>query len=83
MSKNSFLEAARKYEKPMVRFLRDLVAIPSESAEEGPVIERIRKETGWPLAISPSVHQTERPSAEVLRIIREYDREGFWTRRGE
>jgi len=46
-------------------------------------LERIRKETGWPLAISPSVHQTERPSAEVLRIIREYDREGFWTRRGE
>ncbi len=44
MSKNPYLEAARKYEKPMVRFLRDMVAIPSESAEEGPVIERIRKE---------------------------------------
>jgi putative selenium metabolism hydrolase len=28
----------------MVRFLRDIVAIPSESAEEGPVIERIRAE---------------------------------------
>ena len=28
----------------MVRFLRDMVAIPSESAEEGPVIERIRQE---------------------------------------
>src|SRR5207249_11159921 len=42
--KNTFLEVARKYEKPMVRFLRDLVAIPSELAEEGPVIERIRKE---------------------------------------
>jgi putative selenium metabolism hydrolase len=44
MSKNPYLQAARKYEKPMVRFLRDLVAIPSESAEEGPVIERIKKE---------------------------------------
>jgi putative selenium metabolism hydrolase len=45
MTKSSpFLEAARKYEKPMVRFLREMIAIPSESAEEGPVIERIRKE---------------------------------------
>jgi putative selenium metabolism hydrolase len=43
-SNSEFLKAARKYEKPMVRFLREMVAIPSESAEEGPVIERIRKE---------------------------------------
>jgi putative selenium metabolism hydrolase len=41
---NPFLEAARKYEKPMVKFLRDMVAIPSESAQEGPVIARIRQE---------------------------------------
>ena len=44
MTKNAFLEAARKYEKPMVKFLREMIAIPSESAEEGPVIERIKKE---------------------------------------
>jgi putative selenium metabolism hydrolase len=44
MHQSSFLKAAQKYEKPMVRFLRDMVAIPSESAEEGPVIARIRKE---------------------------------------
>jgi len=44
MSQNPYFKAAQKYEKPMVRFLRDLVAIPSESAEEGPVIERIREE---------------------------------------
>ncbi|MCP4007424.1 MAG: YgeY family selenium metabolism-linked hydrolase, partial [bacterium] len=31
-------------EQKMVRFVRDLVAIPSESAEEGRVIERIRRE---------------------------------------
>jgi putative selenium metabolism hydrolase len=41
---NSYLAAARKYEQPMVRFLREIVAIPSESAEEGPVIARIHKE---------------------------------------
>jgi putative selenium metabolism hydrolase len=36
--------AAQKYEKQMVRFLRDMIAIPSESAEEGAVIARIREE---------------------------------------
>ena len=38
------MQAAQKYEKQMVRFLRDMVAIPSESAEEGPVIARIKQE---------------------------------------
>lgn len=40
----TFHSAAKSYEKKMVRFLRDMIAIPSESAEEGPVIERIRQE---------------------------------------
>ncbi len=35
---------AKHYEKQMVKFLRDLVAIPSESSKEGPVIARIKKE---------------------------------------
>ncbi len=35
---------ARRYEKPMVRFLRELIAIPSESGQEGKVIARIRQE---------------------------------------
>ncbi|QEG37252.1 YgeY family selenium metabolism-linked hydrolase [Bythopirellula goksoeyrii] len=43
-NKKSYLDAAKKYEKQMVRFLRDLIAIPSESAEEGQVIARIRQE---------------------------------------
>jgi putative selenium metabolism hydrolase len=38
------LKAAKKYEKQMVRFLRDMVAIPSESTEEGDVIRRIQRE---------------------------------------
>ena len=39
--------------------------------------------TGWPLRVLPDVRETEPPSAEVLRIIRDYDPQGFWTRRGE
>ena len=36
--------AARALEADMVRFLRDLIAIPAESSREGPVIRRIREE---------------------------------------
>jgi len=35
---------AQSYEADIVRFLRDLIAIPAESAQEGPVIQRIRRE---------------------------------------
>ncbi|HEV8535901.1 MAG TPA: CoA-transferase [Candidatus Limnocylindria bacterium] len=53
------------------------------SHHPGVSVERIREETGWPLSTAADVHETERPSAEVLRIIRDYDPKGFWTRRGD
>ena len=39
-----YLAQAKKYEKQMVAFLRDMIAIPSESGQERPVIERIKQE---------------------------------------
>ncbi len=36
--------AAKTYEPDMVRFLRELIAIPAESGHEAPVIARIRQE---------------------------------------
>lgn len=41
---SSVLRRARGYEKPMVSFLREIVAIPSQTGIEGEVVERIRKE---------------------------------------
>ncbi len=35
---------AKRYETNMVQFLRELIAIPAESGQERPVIERIRQE---------------------------------------
>jgi len=35
---------AKQYEPDMVQFLRELIAIPAESCQEGPVIARIRQE---------------------------------------
>lgn len=40
----AILKHARRFEKPMVRLLRELVAIPSESGHEADVIRRIRRE---------------------------------------
>lgn len=41
---NKIKEAAQGYESAMTKFLRDLVAIPGESAEEKGVVDRIAKE---------------------------------------
>ena len=42
--KGKILEKAKSYEADMVKFLRELVAIPSESCQEGRVIQRIKEE---------------------------------------
>ncbi len=41
---SAILKRASTLQKPMVTFLRQLIAIPGESAGEGPVLERIRAE---------------------------------------
>lgn len=38
------LEKAKSYEKDMTKFLRDMIAIPSESCKERDVIQRIKQE---------------------------------------
>jgi glutaconate CoA-transferase subunit B len=53
------------------------------SYHPGSSVERIRDETGWPLRVAADVRETARPPNEVLRMIREYDPQGFWTRRAE
>ena len=45
-------------------------------------VDDVRANTGWELKVADDVRQTEMPSSEVLGIIRGYDPQGFWTRRG-
>jgi glutaconate CoA-transferase subunit B len=45
-------------------------------------VDEIAASTGWTLSVADDVRATEPPSAAELRIIREYDPQGFWTRRG-
>jgi putative selenium metabolism hydrolase len=44
LNRTPLIELAQSYEGEIVRFLRDLIAIPAESGQEGPVIARIRQE---------------------------------------
>ncbi len=53
------------------------------SYHPGRSVEEVRANTGWDLRVAPDVRETDAPSDNVLRIIRGYDTEGFWTRRGE
>jgi glutaconate CoA-transferase subunit B len=50
------------------------------SYHPGQTVESVRRETGWELVIAPDVAETTPPSAAELRIIRECDPQGFWTR---
>ncbi len=43
-------------------------------------VEAVQAATSWQLRIGEDCAPTPAPSAEELRVIREADREGFWTR---
>lgn len=49
------------------------------SNHPGVSIEDIRQETGWPLCVSPDVHETPPPSNEELVAVRKYDPRRVWT----
>ena len=53
------------------------------SYHPGSSVEECTLHTGWPLRVLPDVRETEPPSDAVLRIIRDYDPQGFWTRRDQ
>lgn len=52
------------------------------SYHPGASVETVRDNTGWDLKVASDVRETAMPSSEVLAIIRAYDPQGFWTRRG-
>ncbi|MBZ5511532.1 MAG: CoA-transferase [Acidobacteriia bacterium] len=50
------------------------------SVHPGMVIDDVVANTGWKLRVLDNVAETPSPSAAELQAIREYDKEGFWTR---
>jgi glutaconate CoA-transferase, subunit B len=43
-------------------------------------VEEVQARTGWPLRVAESCGPTPEPSADELRLIREADPHGFWTK---
>jgi glutaconate CoA-transferase subunit B len=43
-------------------------------------VDDVLSSTGWKLSVSDDLAQTPEPTYEELKAIREYDKDGFWTR---
>jgi glutaconate CoA-transferase subunit B len=75
--------------KCILRFADELIAglLGCETGEAylaavhpGVSVDEVVANTGWPLRVAHHVSETALPSERELHAIREYDREGFWTR---
>jgi glutaconate CoA-transferase subunit B len=50
------------------------------SYHPGQSVETVRAATGWDLRVARDVRETATPTADELAVVRDCDREGFWTR---
>jgi glutaconate CoA-transferase subunit B len=65
--------------KAVLRFGQDGEAYLS-SVHPGVEVDDVLHNTGWKLRVGEKLEQTPEPASEELRAIREYDKEGFWTK---
>src|SRR5579863_5717905 len=65
--------------KAVLRFGEDGEAYLA-SVHPGIEVEDVLDNTGWGLRLGDEVAQTFEPTAKELKAIREYDKDGFWTR---
>jgi glutaconate CoA-transferase, subunit B len=65
--------------KAVLRFGEDGEACLS-STHPGVEVEEVVSNTGWKLRTVDDVSATPEPSTEELKAIREYDKDGFWTK---
>jgi glutaconate CoA-transferase subunit B len=65
--------------KAVLRFAADGEARLA-SVHPGVTVEDVVANTGWKLRVMENVAETPSPSAVELQAIREYDKEGFWTK---
>jgi glutaconate CoA-transferase, subunit B len=50
-----------------------------DTIHPGVALDEVKKNTGWPLQVTPVLKTTDEPTEEELRIIREIDPKRFWT----
>ena len=66
--------------KAVLRFDEQSGEAYLHSAHPGVSVEDVVANTGWKLRVSDDVRVTPEPNEAELRAIREYDKEGFWTK---
>ena len=64
----------------VLRFRPDTREAYLASHHPGTSVAEVRANTGWDLLVEEGVGETPPPTPEELRIIRECDPDGFWTR---
>lgn len=66
----------------ILRFDQDTGEMYLDSCHPGVTVEQVKQNTGWDLKISPHVRQTEPPTKEELRLLREHlDPQGIFLKR--
>ena len=65
--------------KAVLRFVDDGEAHLA-SVHPGVTVDEVIANTGWKLRSTGGVEETPAPTAAELQAIRDYDRDGFWTR---
>jgi glutaconate CoA-transferase subunit B len=65
--------------KAVLRFSDDGEAFLA-SVHPGVTVEEVAADTGWKLRVGNDVSDTPEPTEAELHAIREYDKEGFWTK---
>jgi len=65
--------------KAVLRFGQDGEARLA-SVHPGVTVENVVANTGWKLRLVDNVTETPSPRPAELQAIREYDKEGFWTK---
>src|SRR5262249_54397507 len=65
--------------KGVLRFGQDSEAYLA-SVHPGIAVEDVLANTGWKLRVSDDLTTTAEPAAAELKAIREYDKDGFWTK---
>jgi len=68
-------------DRALLRFDRENGEAYLASVHPGSTRDEVVAQTGWALRISPQCGETQMPTPEELRTVRECDPEGFWTGR--
>lgn len=66
--------------KCVLRFDGEAGEAVLSSIHPGLRVQDVIENTGWRLRVPPDVQQTPEPTEEELAVIRDYDKEGFWTK---